>query len=259
MDIDWLRLWQELVNFNLHTSDSESLKRYKAHALQKRQRPDPLLDFILNSIDSKETVLDIGAGDGRWTIPLAGVAQTVTAIEPSGDMLDIMRENIKTAGVNVQIVQSSWEEAAIEVHDIVVCAHAMYFSPDFASFVHKIEQKARKACYLAMRLPPADGVLGELCNAIYDRSFDSANALIAYNALYSLGVYANVMVEKEIFPWVNDTLEEAFLRSKRHLHLESNSAHDGLIRDTLAKRLRLENNIYVWPDGMRSALLWWNT
>ena len=103
-----------------------------------------------------------------------------------------------------------------------------------------------------------NGVIGELTNTIYGRVYDSANAIIAYNALYSLGIYANVLVENEVYPWTNSTLEEAFLRAKRHLHLETNSTYDMLIQDTLRKRLVLLNNSYIWPDGMRSALLWWN-
>ena len=258
MKIDWLELWKELIIANPHTPNSEPIKRYKNHSHQKRQRPDPLLDFILQSVDTNITVLDIGAGNGRWTIPLAKRVKAVTAVEPDREMVDVLRENMKDSPRNIQIIQSSWDEAQVEVYDIVVCAHAMYSSPDLVAFVRKMERHARKACYLAIRLPPVDGVISELTNAIYDRSYDSANAVIAYNALYSLGIYANVLVENEVYPWTNSTLEEAFLRAKRHLHLETNSAYDGLIQDTLRKRLVLSNNGYIWPDGMRSALLWWN-
>jgi FkbM family methyltransferase len=258
MEIDWLKLWRELIIANPHTPDSGPMKRYKTHARLRRQRPDSLLDFILKSINGGVTVLDIGAGNGRWAIPLARVAKSVTAIEPAGDMLDMLRENIKTARVNVRVIQSSWEEAAVEEHDVVTCAHAMYAIPDLASFVRKMERHARKSCYMAVRLPPVDGVIGELSNAIYGRPYDSANAVIAYNALYSLGIYANVLVESDIYCWVNDTLEEAFMRAKRHLCLESTNAYDDLIREMIDKRLVLSNNRYTWPDGMRSALLWWS-
>jgi hypothetical protein len=174
-------------------------------------------------------------------------------------MLALLQDNLKGSKVSVRTLQSTWEEARVELHDIVVCAHALYSSPDLALFVHKMEQHARKACYLAIRLPPVDGVLGELSRAIQGRTFDSANAVIAFNALYSLGIYANVLVEKDIYPWFNNTLEDAFARAKRHLHLESRSIHDELIRGTLAKRLRSTPDGYIWPDGMRSALLWWNS
>ena len=258
MNMHWLDLWRDLVNSNPRNPNNETIKRYRDHVSRGRQRPDPLLDFVVQSVDSQLTVLDIGAGNGRWTIPLAGRARTVTAIEPDGEMLNALRENVKTAQGDIQIIPSSWEEANVGGYDIVVCAHAMYSSPDLAFFVHKMEKHARKTCYLALRLPPADGVIGELSTIIYGRLYDSVNALIAYNALYSLGIYANVLVEKDIYPWTNDTIEEAFLRAKRHLHLESIDTHDRLIRDTLYKRLTRTKDGYIWPDGMRSALIWWN-
>jgi SAM-dependent methyltransferase len=259
MEINWLELWQDLINANPHISNGEPMKRYRTHAQQRRQRPDPLLDYVVQSIDNNVTVLDIGAGNGRWTVPLAQKAKAVTAVEPAADMLEMLNENLQSSRLKVQVVQSSWEEAQVETYDIAICAHAMYSSPNLKSFVRKMEQHARKSCYLEIRLPPVDGVIGDLAHSIYGRLYDSANAMVAYNALYSLGIYANMLVENEIYPWVNDSFEEAFQRAKRHLHLNSTAAYDQLIQDTLRKRLTLRNNLYIWPDGMRSALLWWNT
>ncbi len=258
MEINWLKMWQELITASPHTPGSEPIKRYKAHARRGDERPDPLLDYILHFLDSRTTVLDIGAGGGRWTIPLAGKAGTVTAVEPDNEMLKVLRKNIKIAQGNIQIIPSSWEEAEIAPHDIAVCAHSMYSSPDLSSFVRKMEKHAPKACFMAVRLPPVDGVIGQLTKTIYGRLYDSANAVVAYNALYSMGIYASVLVENDIRRWVNDTLEEAFLRAKRHLHLETVNGYDGLIRETLEKRLTQSVEGYVWPDGMRSALLWWS-
>ena len=259
MENYWLKLWRELVLAGPSTSESELAKRYKVHACKRNKRHDQLLDFILGEIDGKTTVLDIGAGSGRWTIPLAKTAKTVTAVEPSSAMVGNLRENIASARLNnIHINRSSWEEAIVEPQDIIVCAHAMYASPDLASFVRKIEQYTTRTCYLAIRLPPSDGIIGELSLDIYSRHHDSPNAIIAYNALYSIGIYANIMVESDIYHWTNNTFEEAFTRAKRHLRLQSSTHYDTLIRDTLTKRLILANNYYIWPDGMRSALFWWS-
>jgi hypothetical protein len=121
-----------------------------------------------------------------------------------------------------------------------------------------MEQNTRKTCYLAVRLPPADGVIGELSMKISGHWHDSPDAIIAYNAFYTMGIYANVMVETGIVNWVNETFDEAFVRAKRHLQLENSSAHDILIHETLEKRLKHIDGSYIWPDGMRSALLWWS-
>jgi SAM-dependent methyltransferase len=258
MQVDWLQLWRELV---LNTSQSpagELLKRYKKHASQGLERPDSHLDFVLSTLSQTSTVMDIGAGSGRWTISLAGKVQSVTAIEPSEDMADLLQQKIGAGGLeNVSIVRSTWETAEVAVQDVSVCAHAMYSSPDLALFVRKMEQFSRQACYLSIRLPPADGIIGELFNAVYGHPYDSPNAIVAYNALYALGIYCNILVENDIYQWSDNTLEEAFLRAKRHLHLNTNTGYDGLIRDTLSRRLKSTGNRYVWPDGMRSLLLWW--
>ncbi len=259
VDTDWPKLWRELILASSRAPNNELANRYKAHARRRKERPDQLLDFILTRIDGETTVLDIGAGNGRWTIPLAKTAKTVTAVEPSNAMLDIFRNNIVAAKLNnIKITQSSWENAIAKPHDITVCAHAMYSSPDLANFVRKIERYTTSTCYLAIRLPPSDGIIGELSLSIYGHRYDSPNAIIAYNALYSIGIYANVLVESVIYRWADNTFEEAFARAKRHLHLESTSSYDKLIRNVLACRLTYVNNSYVWPDGMRSALLWWN-
>ncbi len=256
--LDWLELWRELVQ-SPRAPDNDRIKRYREHARRGWHRPDPLLDFVLESVDQTTSVLDIGAGDGRWSIPLARKARSVTAVEPDGDMRELLQDNLKRGGENVRIITGAWEEAETNVHDIAVCAHAIYSSPDFSLFIRKMEQHARKACYLAMRLPPVDGVISELTRSVYGRAHDSVNAVVAYNALYALGIYANVVVEDEILRWTNTTQEEALKRAKRHLRLESSDQYDVLIRETLKRRLTAVDGEMVWPDGMRSALLWWKT
>ena len=259
-EIDWLELWQELVSTVSRSKTSEWPNSYKIHFRKKtRERRDPLFDFILKDTDTLGTILDIGAGNGRWTIPIARVARNVTAVEPSDYMVNMLRENIAVAGLNnIQILQAIWEESVVVPHDVVVSAHAIYSTPDFAACVLKMDKYARKRCYLAVRLPPYNGIIGELSLQIYGHRHDSPNAIIAYNALYSMGIYANLLVEDDIYHWVDSSFEEAFARAKRHLRLESTSSHDKLIYNALDHRLTYSNNSYVWPDGMRSALLWWN-
>ena len=254
MEIDWLKLWHDLVISNYHYKSTEPISWYK----KRTERPDQLLDFVLQNTRSDETALDIGAGNGRWTIPLARIARTVTAVEPSQAMLNLLRENITDAKAsNIQVLPVTWENASIQPHDIITCAHSMYTNSDFAAFIRKLEQYANKRCYLAIRLPPSDGIIGELSMAIYGHCYDSPNAIVAYNALYSMGIYANVLIESSIHYWVNSSIEEAFFRAKKHLNIEQDTAYDELIRETLTRRLTYTNNSYRWPDGMRSALIWW--
>jgi SAM-dependent methyltransferase len=261
METKWLDIWRDLAILNNKNFEARGDLpiRYKEHAKKQSERFDPLLDFVLKNTNRNTTALDIGAGSGRWTVPLASTCKIVTAIEPSVDMREILGQNIGAAGLtNVRIVPDPWEEALIGQHDISVCAHAMYSNPDLASFIHKLELHTRKTCYLAIRLPPVNGIIGDLSFAIYGRYHDSPNAIIAYNALYELGICANVLVENEIYRWENNTYEDAFSRAKHHLHLNLTDKYDTLVKETLRRRLIRADNSLMWPDGMRSALLWWN-
>jgi hypothetical protein len=73
-----------------------------------------------------------------------------------------------------------------------------------------------------------------------------------------MGIYANVLMEYVQHRWTDETIDDAFARAKRHLHREGLKTHDKLIRETLERRLTYKDGVYAWPDGMNSALVWWD-
>jgi SAM-dependent methyltransferase len=260
METNWIDLWNKVAAVTPHTTEREKVTRGKKHFRRDSPvRPDPLLDFVLEKLTGEQTFLDIGAGNGRWTIPAAKIVRNVTAIEPSDSMLEMLDENISKAGLNnIRVLQGRWEEADVKPHDIVSCTHAIYETKDFAAFIGKMERHARERCYLVLRLPPHDGITGELFRKIHGHPYDSPNAHLAYNALYSIGIYPNVLIEEDMHNWRDTTFEEAFSRAKRHLNIGETGEHDDLIRETLTQRLTLHDDVYIWPDGMRAVLFWWH-
>jgi hypothetical protein len=257
-ETNWLKLWSDLVRVNDQPKEEQRMVRYKEHARKRTERPDPLLDFVIEQADSQDSIVEIGPGSGRWTIPLAHKVKKVTVVEPTSEMGEILSDNIKRAGLeNITIIPRTWEKAEISSHNICLCAHAMYNSSDLAAFVRKMESCADKFCGLSIRIPHYDGVMAILSEEIYGRRHDSPDAIIAYNALYSLGINANVLIEEGIVNWTNSSLDEAFIRAKRHLRMENNSQFDIRIMDVLKHHLVLADRVYRWPDGMRSALLYW--
>jgi len=260
-ETNWLALWSRVVNTTRHREETEKVSTTRKHFRRDSAfRHDPLLDFVLEHLRPDQTFLDIGAGTGRWTLPAAQHVKSVTALEPSDSMLEMLYENIEKAGIqNITVIQGRWETTGVGQHDIVACAHGIYETSDLAAFVRKMEQTAAERCYLVLRLPPWDGIITRLSLEINGHPYDSPNAVLAYNALYSLGIYPNVLVEDGMHHWRDDTVEQAFDRAKRHLNLDSSGEHDALIRTTLEECLTLTDGRYLWPDGMRSALLWWDT
>lgn len=262
----WAELWRELASRDLMASaegEAGMIERWRRVARQldagERALPDPLLDLILQRLAPELTVLDIGAGIGRWTMPIARVACRVTAVEPLAGMRQVLVERAACHGItNLTVVDVPWLEAQVPPHDVAIAAHATYTTPDLLRFVRKMDACARRTCYLALRIPAHDGVIGELSERLWGRWHDSPNFIVGYNLLLSAGFYPNVLMEpRPVRSWIDATLEDAVLRAKRHLHIDD-PRHDATIRDVLSRRLVLENGAYRWPDGMRSALIWWD-
>ncbi|MDO8671063.1 MAG: class I SAM-dependent methyltransferase [Dehalococcoidia bacterium] len=268
MQTDWLEFWRELATTFQKAERAKDGRqtdewlgrgqKFDASVKKKLSLPDPLREFVLSRVHTWSTVLDVGAGTGGWTIPLAKNARRVTAIEPSPTMSSFLDANLAAGALtNVEIIRGRWEEVEVEPHDFVVCSHAMYASPDLLDFVRKMERAAREMCFLVMRVPSHDGVLGEANLLVRGQWHDSPNFIVAYNALLSAGIHASVMIEPRLKPWTNRSLEAALGRARDHLRLGDDHRFDAEIRALLEQKLVLKDGLYYWPDGMRSALVWW--
>ncbi len=271
--IDWAELWKELVwrrgwkHQRDECPDSDDLWRTRAtqfdqNVRRRWARPDSSRALIVSLLDAfpGSTVLDIGAGTGQWAMLLAAHAERVTAIERSPSMIQVMRANLAADDVaNVEIVQDVWPLTSIGIHDFTMCAHAMYGFYDFPIFVRSMEAVTRRMCLLLMRAPTMDGVMAEASMHIWGQPYDSANYQIAMNALLQMGIFPNVLMEDSGLwgPWVSDTLEDALFEIKRRLGLLETKDHDEFLVDLLMRRLTYSNDKYLWPRGMRTALIYW--
>jgi SAM-dependent methyltransferase len=271
--IDWLKLWRELVERRAWRFQGEEpaarhdhwqarAHEFDSHVKRKWSKPDSSRAFIVSMIDAQPgaTVLDIGAGTGKWAILLAPHAQRITAVEPSPSMLERLRANLAAEKIaNVDIVPEAWPLASIAAHDFTLCSHAMYGAADFESFIQGIQATTRRTCFLLMRAPVMDDVMAEASMKIWGHAYDSANFQVGLNALWQMGIFPNVQMEDSGLrePWVNASIAEAFSDMKRRLGLSEVSAHDDFLIGLLRRRLTLVDGNYVWPRGARTAMLYW--
>jgi 2-polyprenyl-3-methyl-5-hydroxy-6-metoxy-1,4-benzoquinol methylase len=159
--------WQRIVEDEHAQSDriredsaSDDFWRPVAHRFVPPKKgeaaPDDTIDRLAELVSPDETVLDVGAGGGRLTVPLADYCSHVTAVEPSEAMRDQLAATAKAWDVNnVSIIASTWEQAVVEPHDLVVCAHVVYTVTGIESFVRKLSNHARKSVALISFERPA--------------------------------------------------------------------------------------------------------
>jgi SAM-dependent methyltransferase len=271
---DWIGLWRELCEAQARswTSGAErapedawrdKARSFAAGIARRWSAPDSSRTAIAAWLDAHpgSTVVDVGAGTGAWAAFLARHARRVTAIEPSPAMVEVMRETLDTARVaNVEIVQAAWPDVRLEPHDVSLCSQAMYGFADFTAFVASLERVTRRRCFLLMRAPVMDGIMAEVSLRVWGHPYDSPNFQVGYNALLQLGIFPDVRMEDTGLwePWSSASLEEAVGEVKRRFGLGATRKHDEFLRDLMRRRLTLVDGRYVWPRGVRSALVSWD-
>ncbi len=93
------------------------------------------------------TVLDVGCGGGRSTLPLIPPATEVIGVDQIGVMLDEFLAMAGRAGVARRTVHGSWPDVAemTPAADVAVCHHVLYNVADLAPFVAALTARARLA------------------------------------------------------------------------------------------------------------------
>src|SRR5205085_1439698 len=80
-----------------------------------RRTDDPSLDALLTLARPDESWLDIGAGGGRYTLPLALAVREVIAVDPSPGMLNVLREGMAEHDIqNIRVIEGRWPAAAVD-------------------------------------------------------------------------------------------------------------------------------------------------
>ncbi len=116
---------------------------------------DPVLEALRAHARPGDTWLDIGAGAGRYALPLARTVRRVIAADPSRSMLDGLRQGMAEHGIdNVEIFEGRWpaiaeENAALARElpvDVALIAHVSYDIEGIGPFLDAMELASRREC-----------------------------------------------------------------------------------------------------------------
>jgi len=151
-DTDWVAGWRELVE-RRRTEVGERAggddwwgRRAARFAARPLSRDDPFLRLIDPWLEPRRTLIDVGAGTGRYSATLASRLDWVTAVEPSQGMRDRIPHTD-----NMTVIASAWMDAEPAPADLVICVHVLYGVPDLAPFVEKLEARARERVFVVLR------------------------------------------------------------------------------------------------------------
>ncbi|MDL2224809.1 methyltransferase domain-containing protein [Eubacteriales bacterium OttesenSCG-928-M02] len=225
--------WQELQSLNRppmrpperelpegHTSVWDaSADMYKQMAAMEQS-------YTLNQIncfdtDPTDTVLDIGCGPGRITVPMAQRAKSVTSIDTSEYMMNHCRANVAAAGLdNVTVRHLDWMEAEVgknlEKHDIVIACRSVGLTD-----IEKLASFSNKYCVLIAwaNSDCIPDILWDLFQGVDGREDPARGAMFrdrrvgyntVWNTVYDLGFDPNIRIVRDGFTKDFASAEEAY-------------------------------------------------
>ena len=175
----------------------------RAHGYHRSTREtvasDPFYLKLRTVVTSETTVLDVGAGTGRFALALAPQAKQVIAVEPNESMLSYLQNDAREQGIpNITYSHTKWEDTPNDVRaDFTICSHVVYPIRDIVPFLAKLNASARRACYVYVRVTPIDTLTAPIWRHFHgeDRHM-SPGAIHLLDVLYEMGIYAEVGIAR---------------------------------------------------------------
>lgn len=209
------------------------------------------------------TVLDIGCGPGILSIPLSGRVKSITALDPSGSMLDILKAHIKEKGIkNIKTVESRWEDAApwlIGKHDYVIASYSLMMR-DIVPALIKMNDTARKEVVLFWftGVPSWERILIDFYPMVYGKEyFPGPKTDLLYGALSQLGLSPKIEPLSDTSFCHRFSCRDDIIQSLRaRLGVQTNE-FDSLFEASLGKYFRSGDGGYYFNDKTRYVKISW--
>lgn len=234
--------------------------RWLTQAVRISSFPAQTLRALAAALAGCRSVLDVGAGVGALTIPLAKSVERVTALEPSPAMLEELQANIARHRLeNVTCIPAAWGQAGVPPHDLILVANVAPIFDGLLEFLSAATPLARRAIALVQNVGRGTEkfYLGELYPLLFGRPYPPRHDYLrSVTLLHSIGIYANVQVISYDFDQPFEDFQEAVDFWKEQTRLEDPEQERKLIEFLQAKLQRVGSGL-VAPLRRQSAVLWW--
>lgn len=265
-NIDWNGMWNEVQGKLNPESEPDEEKRWDRIAPLFRQwmEVDDYPVKLLFSIQLKPewSVLDVGCGTGAIAIGAAMRAKSVTALDISSRMLEILKTEAERRTLrNITCVHRSWQDIRpgedILPHDVVITSRSIARTGDLKESLIKIDQLARRYAYVTAWGGGERSLNRGLREALGHPYHDPVDYVYVFNILHQIGIRPNVLqlecTSRTFYPSVEDALENY------RVMFNLTPAETVTAREYLRRYLiRQEDGKYLVPDSKPVwSLIWW--
>ena len=228
---------------------------------------DDVLDALLAIARSSDTWIDVGAGAGRFSLPLALYVESVVAIEPSGAMrAEFANLQIEHGITNIDLRDDRWpsdDPVITDVGDVALISHVAYDIEPIGGFLDTLERSARRECVAILFDHSPSAMFWQVWPAIHGEEqvqLPGGNEFTALLKARGASVEASVIQPRgDRQRFVFDAPEAAIEWARRRLWLAENSARLPLLREAVAELLIERDGGWTLPDQPSQLLIRWRT
>lgn len=232
-----------------------------------RRTDDEVLDALLAVAEASDTWVDVGAGAGRFSLPLALHVASVVAVEPSGAMrAEFANLQIEHGITNVDLRDDRWpsdDPNVTDIGDVALISHVAYDIEPIGDFLDTLERSARRECVAILFDDAPSSLFWQIWPAIHGEEqvrLPGGNELIALLEARGANVDASVIPPRgERRRFVFDTEDAAMDWARRRLWLGEQSARLPALREAVADLLVASDGAWTLPDQPRQLMIRWRT
>jgi len=248
-DLDWDILWHNARAQKSWSSKGAEEWDKRAASFASRNHSSAFVSLVLARLplDNSLTVLDIGAGPGTLTLPIAHKVKSVTALDYSSGMLASLKEQAAEARLdNICAVHGSWEDDwslfGIQQHDITIASRSLGVA-GLKAALHKLDHYASRSVFIIDRISPTP-FDPEAFDALGRPFNPGPDYIYALNILYSMGIHPHVDILKLETANRFASLDEAF-RSYSWMFKDLSAREEVLLRRYLEGRSQVYGDGYI--------------
>ncbi len=267
-DFDWAEMWNKSIEQS-HWGQRSGMPEYwdgRVDWFEELVRQSDRAGMILSRIERKEDymVLDIGAGPGTATIPLAMIVNGVTAVEPSNGMIARLKENASKENLtNIAYLNKKWEDVEIGkdieagAYDVVIASHSLSAMKDIKTALVKMNNASKGSVYIFIIAGRRNEKDGKSLWSLFNREKPGLRPdyICLYNILYKLGIYANVEIIDAYHNRRFYDLDAAVQHYKTYMNVSGDD--EERLRLYLSENLVEENDAFWLRHKLRTAMISW--
>jgi SAM-dependent methyltransferase len=227
--------------------------------MDPRRTDDATLNVLLELARPDDVWLDVGAGGGRYALPLALAVREIVAIDPSPSMLGALGEDAVAAGIeNVRVIEARWPMDRPPSGDVALTAHVGYDIAEIGPFLDQFESSSRRLSVMVL----GESAMTTVATLFWERLHGEPRVrLPALPELLTLlaarGRVPGVrLVDRS--PPTFGALDEALAMARRQLWLREGSHKDELLRQLVSETVTEQDGRYAfeWAPTKIGIVTW---